>query len=201
MAVEKKQTTVLQESRTIRKILRLDDGTCICYSGLTADARILTNIAKVECQSYCLNYDDRVPINYIARYIAGVQQKFTQKSGARPFGISTLVGGFDSAGTPRLYQTDPSGACTEWKAVALGRPRKSVIEFLEKHYEAEFLGEEECLKLACKALLDVVESGGKNVELVVLKQTVSAQGKRSFDYRIVPDDQVEGIIKSIEGEK
>jgi len=143
-----------------------------------------------------LNYDDRVPINYIARYIAGVQQKFTQKSGARPFGISTLVGGFDSAGKPRLYQTDPSGACTEWKAVALGRPRKSVIEYLEKHYEADYLSEEECLKLACKALLDVVESGGKNIELVVLKLKVDEKGKKVYDYKIVPDEQVEAIIKN-----
>lgn len=46
-------------------------------------------------------------------------------------------------------------------------------------------------------MLDVVESGGKNVELVVLKQK-NVDGKKTFDYRIVPDDQVEALIKSID---
>lgn len=72
-----------------------------------------------------------------------------------------------------------------------------MIEFLEKNYEAEYLSEEDCLKLACKALLDVVESGGKNVELVVLKQ-IEYNGKKTYEYRIVPDDQVEALIKEIE---
>jgi len=71
-----------------------------------------------------------------------------------------------------------------------------VIEYLEKHYEADYLSEEECLKLACKALLDVVESGGKNIELVVLKQKVDEKGKKVYDYKIVPDEQVEVIIKN-----
>ena len=33
----------------------------------------------------------------------------------RPFGISMLLAGFDSDGTPRLYQTDPSGTYYAWK--------------------------------------------------------------------------------------
>ncbi|EGR34603.1 proteasome alpha 7 subunit, putative [Ichthyophthirius multifiliis] len=188
IGVEKKSTTALQEPRTIRKVLRLDESTCIAFSGLTADARILSNIAKVECQSYRLNYDDRVPINYISRYIAGVQQKYTQKGGARPFGISTLVGGFDSKNQPRLYQTDPSGACTEWKADALGRSRSSVIEFLEKNYLNDQMNTDECLKLACKALLDVVESGSKNIELFVQKYN---------EFYQISEEEVESIVKNV----
>ncbi|KAL4487186.1 hypothetical protein ABPG72_017905 [Tetrahymena utriculariae] len=200
MGVEKNSTTILQETRTIRKVQRLDDATCICYSGLTPDARILTNIAKVECQSYSLNYDDRVPINYIARYIASVQQKYTQKSGARPFGISTLVGGFDSKGQPRLFQTDPSGACTEWKAVALGKHRKTVMENLEKNYQEEYLPEEKCLELACRVLLEVVQSGGKNIELVVLKQKVEGD-KKVYEYNMVSEEKIKTLIEAVDVKK
>lgn len=42
-------------------------------------------------------------------------QRYTQSNGRRPFGISALIVGFDDDGTPRLYQTDPSGTYHAWK--------------------------------------------------------------------------------------
>ena len=42
-------------------------------------------------------------------------QKYTQSNGRRPFGLSTLIMGFDYDKTPHLYQTDPSGTYFEWK--------------------------------------------------------------------------------------
>ena len=42
-------------------------------------------------------------------------QKYTQSGGVRPFGISTLIIGFDADGTPKLYQTEPSGTYSAWK--------------------------------------------------------------------------------------
>jgi 20S proteasome subunit alpha 4 len=57
----------------------------------------------------------QVTVEYITKYIAGVQQKYTQSGGVRPFGISTLIVGFDTSGNPCLYQTDPSGTYSAWK--------------------------------------------------------------------------------------
>ncbi len=54
-------------------------------------------------------------MEYITRYVAGVQQKYTQSGGVRPFGISTLIIGFDYDGKPNLYETDPSGTYSAWK--------------------------------------------------------------------------------------
>jgi len=174
LGVEKKSAAKLQDPRTMRKIMKLDRHVSLAFAGLVADARVLVNKARLECQSYRLSMEDSPTVEYISRYIAEVQQKYTQKGGRRPFGISNLIAGFDSDGTPNLYQTDPTGSHTAWKALAIGRNAKSVREFLEENYEesalAESKGDDEApMKLAVKALMEVVESGAKNIEIAYMK--------------------------------
>ncbi len=48
-----------------------------------------------------------------------IYQKYTQQGGRRPFGISTLIVGFEIDGSPQLYQTDPSGTYSAWKVAKL----------------------------------------------------------------------------------
>ena len=92
----------------------------------------------------------------VTLFFTGLKQKYTQSAGRRPFGISCLVTGFDDDGTPHLYQTDPAGIYSEWKANAIGRSAKTVREFLEKNYSADVASTEETtIKLAVKALLEV----------------------------------------------
>jgi len=166
----------------------------MAFAGLTADARILVNRARVECQSHKLTVEDPVTLEYITRYIATLKQRYTQSNGRRPFGISTLIVGFDDDGTPRLYQTDPSGTYHAWKANAIGRSAKTVREFLEKHYTDEVAdSDDETIKLAIKALLEVVQSGGKNIELAVMR--------KGENLKILQPDEVDKFVEVIEKEK
>merc|ERR1719198_1649845 len=190
-AVERKSTAKLQDPRTIRKIHLLDSNIVTCFAGLTADARVLINRARVECQSYRLTFDEPPSVEHIAEYVSGIQQRYTQSGGVRPFGISTLIMGFDALGAPCLYQTEPSGNHTAWKAVAIGRNQKTVKEFLEKNYSEETA--QDGVKLACRALLEVVEAGGKNIEVAVLRKGEPLQ--------FLAEADVDAVIKVLEVEK
>lgn len=67
LGVEKKSMPTLQLDRTVQKICTLDEHVIIAFAGLTADARILINRARVECQSHKLNVEDPVTLEYITR--------------------------------------------------------------------------------------------------------------------------------------
>lgn len=192
LAVEKKSVAKLQEERTMRKICLLDDHVVMAFAGLTADARILIDRARVECQSHKLTVEDPVTLEYITRYLAQLKQRYTQSNGRRPFGISTLLAGFDYDGTPHLFQTEPSGVYHEWKANATGRSAKTVREYLEKNYSDEIISNDEStIKLAIKALLEVVQ--GKNLEVAVMK--------RNQPLRILDAEEVGRKVAEIEKEK
>ncbi|KAI5983795.1 nucleophile aminohydrolase [Pisolithus albus] len=193
LGVEKKSVLQLQDPRTVRKVVMLDDHVCLAFAGLTADGRVLIDKARVECQSHRLTVEDPVTVEYITRHIAGIQQKYTQSGGVRPFGISTLIIGFDPYDTrPRLYQTEPSGIYSAWKANAIGRSSKTVREFLEKNYK-EDMTREESIKLTVKSLLEVVQTGAKNIEISVMEGYSKVTNLEL--------SEIEAIVAEIEREK
>lgn len=167
LGVEKKTVPKLQDPRTVKKVCMVDEHIWLAFAGLTADARVLINKARTECQSHRLTIEDPASVEYVARYIAGVQQKYTQKGGVRPFGVCTLIIGMDSDKNPRLFLTEPSGIHSEWRACAIGKSSKTVREFLEKTHE-EGLSTQEAIKLTIKGLLEVVQSGASSMEVAIM---------------------------------
>lgn len=54
------------------------------------------------------------------------------------------------------------------QANAIGRSSKTVKEFLEKAWKPE-MTQDEAIKLAVKSLLEVVQTGAKNIDLAVME--------------------------------
>ena len=187
LAVERKAVPKLQDPRTVRKVLKVDSHIALAFAGLNADMRVLIDRARVECQNYRLSVEDAPTVEYTARFMAELQQQYTHKGGARPFGVSALLAGPDDEGKIKLYQTDPSGTFFSLKAGAIGRSSKTLLEFLEKHW-AEGQTEEQAIELAVKTLLQIVDAG--NVEVQVMRK-----GREGVV--VVDEEVVNGIAKKI----
>lgn len=108
----------------------------VISNAYTCDADIVSTYFKIFC------------------FIVELKQRYTQSNGRRPFGISCLIGGFDSGEDekprPRLYQTEPSGTYHEWKANATGRNAKTVSIFI---YILSWVGCHLFERISCADLL------------------------------------------------
>uniref|UniRef100_A0A915LIL1 Proteasome subunit alpha type n=2 Tax=Meloidogyne TaxID=189290 RepID=A0A915LIL1_MELJA len=197
IGVEKKSVPVLQDDRTIRKIHKLDDHVMAAFAGLSADARVLIDRARVACENYKLTLEDPVTLEHISRSIADLKHEFTQTTGRRPFGVSLLVGGFDPDGTPHLFITEPSGVYYELLAGSIGRNEKVVKEYLEENYnDGNVSNENLVLKLVVKALVPVVQTGARNMEISVLKR----DNEGNIVQRVLFTEELEEILRQIEAE-
>lgn len=78
------------------------------------------------------------------------------------------------------------------KANAIGRSSKTVREFLERNHKDD-MDRETTISLTVKSLLEVVQTGAKNIEIAIM-----APGKT---IEMLPSEQIEQYVKTIEAEK
>ncbi len=169
LLADRRVASKLLEITTIEKIYRIDDHIYAATSGLVADARVLIERARVEAQINRLTYDEPIGVKDLARKICDFKQQYTQFGGVRPFGVSLLIAGYDKS--PRLFETDPSGALLEYKATSIGAGRNVVIEHFENVYRDD-MSLDEAIHEAMVAMGKVIEEELKpeGVELVVIEK-------------------------------
>lgn len=153
-AVEKKNSE-LQENVGSEKIFKIDDHIGVAIAGLTADARVLIDRARIQAQVNLLNYDEKISIKDCTLNICEYKQVFTQNAGVRPFGVSFLIAGIDTNGKPSLYLTDPSGAMWGYLSFAIGSGATEARVYLEEHYKEE-MSDEELKLLPLRTLKDIM---------------------------------------------
>ncbi|CAM9435007.1 unnamed protein product [Chrysoparadoxa australica] len=110
----------------------------------------------------------------------------------RPFGVSSMLAGFGKDGEPQIYQTDPAGTYSAWKANAIGgKSSQNMREFLEKNWQQDTTSDD-AIKLTVKALLEVVDSGAKNMEIAIVRK-----GK---PVETLTEDAMNAIVATLEAE-
>ena len=57
-------------------------------------------------------------------------------AGKRPFGVSLLYAGWDKHHGFQLYQSDPSGNYTGWKATCIGNNHQTAISLHKQDYKS-----------------------------------------------------------------
>ena len=136
LAVDKRIRSPLMERTSVEKIHKADDHIGIASAGHVADARQLIDFARRQAQINQLRYGEPIGVETLTKAVTDHIQQYTQVGGARPFGVALIIGGVED-GTPRLYETDPSGTPYEWKALAVGADRGDIEDYLEEHYDEE----------------------------------------------------------------
>jgi proteasome alpha subunit len=168
LAAEEKVTSKLQDPNFTWKIFQIDEHVGAAISGLSSDARILVDQARIYAQSNRLMYDEPIDIEVLSKRVGDIKQLYTQHAGVRPFGVSMIIGGVDESGS-RILQTDPSGACWAYKAIAIGAGSDAVKELLEAKYRDD-LSLDEALSLSIECLAKAMDRtpDPQEIKIVVL---------------------------------
>lgn len=150
LVADKKIHSSLIIPTSVEKVFKIDKHVWIACSGLIGDGRRLVDYARQIAQENKIYYDDPIEIDTLVKKIGSVVQYFTQYGGARPFGVSLIISGIDSLGK-HIYEVEPSGATTAYKAVSIGQNKHKLLTHLEKNYK-DNLSFDDALKLAIKTL-------------------------------------------------
>jgi len=145
----------LQDPKFSWKIYQLDKHVGVAIAGLSSDARLLIDQARIQCQNNKLLYDEPLDIEVLTGRIGDMIQVYTQHGGVRPFGVTLIFSGVDMTGR-RVFSLDPSGSYKGYKATAVGRKAEEINALLEKEYKDD-MTLDEAISLAVKMMASTLE--------------------------------------------
>jgi len=194
LAAEKKTTSKLLESNvSSEKMYKIDEHVACSVAGITADANILINYARLSAQRYSYSYQEPIPLEQLVAQVCDLKQGYTQYGGLRPFGVSFLFAGWDIHFGFQLYHSDPSGNYGGWKATAIGANNQAAQSILRADYKPE-LTVEEALKLAVKVVSKTMDSTSLNsekLEFAYLHRTA----KGEVELKQLSNEELDKLLK------
>lgn len=159
IVADKRVRDKLVAAESTNKVLEIDNHIMATSAGILADARVLVDQAQVLAQQNRITYGSPIEPISVMRMIADKKQMFTQYGGARPFGVSMMVGGA-AKGKASLYASEVYGNFFSYKANAIGENDEKIKEVLRQEYK-EGMSIDEGIKFCMKIFKDIL---GKNFD-------------------------------------
>lgn len=180
----------LEEAEYSWKLFKVDDHVGAAIVGLSSDARMLIDQARLYAQSNKLTYDEPIDVEVVTKRISDIEQMYTQHAGVRPFGVSIIFGGVDKTGS-RVFSTSPSGTYRGYKATAAGAGRETALAILREEYR-ENMHLEEAVKLTAKCLAKALEARQlpPRIKIAVFRMETKKM-------EMLADDRIESIMKEV----
>ncbi|XP_076060208.1 proteasome alpha3 subunit isoform X2 [Oratosquilla oratoria] len=193
LAAERRNTNKLLDDVFLsEKIYKIDDDMACSVAGITSDANVLTNELRFIAQRHTLQFGEPIPCEQLVMRLCDVKQAYTQYGGKRPFGVSILYMGWDRRHGYQLYQSDPSGNYSGWKATCIGNSSAAAVSMLKQEYKEGVTDLHQALLLALKVMsktLDLTKLTPDKMELATL---VRADNKTTLC--VLPADEVTKLI-------
>jgi len=211
MASERRITSgLLAPAKTSEKTYQLCSHVSCNVAGLTADANILIDQARLRAGRYQYQYQEPIPVEQLVEHVCNYKQFYTQRGGLRPFGVAFLFAGYDEHYGFQLYQSDPSGNYSGWKATVIGANNQAGKSLLKAEYKIGGDGEddednipnvEEALKLAVKVLNKTMDgttaaAAAEKMELY----TMSKNENGECVHHIMNQEEASKVIDAVENE-
>ncbi|BES99811.1 Proteasome subunit beta type-9 [Nesidiocoris tenuis] len=196
VAEKKTVNKLLDESVYSEKIYKLNDNMICSLAGITADANVLTNELRLISQRYLIQYGKTIPCEQLVSWLCDIKQAYTQYGGKRPFGVSILYMGWDDQYGYQLYQSDPSGNYSGWKATCIGQNSSAAVSSLKTEYKEGEMTIKDALALGIKVLsktLDTARLQTDRIEVATLQRI-----NDKCVTRILPDTEVQALIDTFE---
>jgi 20S proteasome subunit alpha 3 len=139
-----------------------------------------------------------MPVEQVVKHVCNYKQAYTQYGGLRPFGAAFLFAGYDQHFGFQLYQTDPSGNYSGWKATVIGQNNQAGKGILKTDY-SENNSLQQNLRVAVKILLKTMDSTAPSAERLELS-TMTRSATGGLEHRTLPDSEVAILIAEIQQE-
>lgn len=212
---------LLFDIQSSEKTYKISQHVACNVAGLTADANILIDQARLRAGRYEYQYCEPIPVEQLVELVCNYKQAYTQYGGLRPFGVAFLFAGYDEHYGFQLYQSDPSGNYSGWKATVIGSNNQAGKSLLKNEYGSSSSEEEEekegemkvegaateeismpdvkgALRLAVKVLnktMDASASSSEKMELYVMSLE-----NGQVVHKILNKEEAQKVIDEVEAE-
>jgi len=194
LAAERKIVSkLLDNEKKSEKMYKLDDHICCSVAGITADANILIQYARVASQRYMYAYQENIPVENLVKEVCNIKQGYTQFGGQRPFGVSFLYAGYDKFYGFQLYHSDPSGNYGGWKATAIGQNNQNAQSLLKQEWK-NTLTVNESLTLALKVMSKTMDNTILSTDKLEFS-TLTLDENKEIVYHLLTNSEIETLIK------